>query len=218
MKIVTLLSGGIDSVVMLYQLRAWGHDVHPIWFDYQQRGQAEEYRAAFEVCRRLRLDAYAQPVPMFFAKESTPLLQHGPVVPDGPSDDPLQAVTVVPMRNTLFLSFAAALALVRDADAIAYGATDGDTAIYPDCRFDFVCRYRDLLRTATEDKVTIMAPFVEKAKADVVRIGHDLEVPLGVTYSCYRGGAQHCGRCGACSGRRAAFAAAGVPDPTSYLE
>jgi len=214
MKTVALLSGGIDSVVMLYQLQAWGHDVMPMIFDYGQRAEPRERRAAYEICRRLRLDAVDQHFPLKFLHDAA--LLHVAELPDAPADDPSQRVTVVPMRNTIMLSFAAALAMSANGDAVAYGATHGDAAVYPDCRFDFVCRYRDLLRTATEGRVAIMAPFVEKTKSDVVKLGAQFDVPFQETWSCYADGADHCGRCGACQGRRQAFAEAGIVDPTTY--
>ncbi len=124
--------------------------------------------------------------------------------------------TVVPNRNMILLALAAGWAISQKADAIAYAAHGGDHAIYPDCRPEFAEAMRHAIGLADWHRVELLRPFVTLTKADIVRRGAELGAPLGSTWSCYRGGARHCGRCGTCVERREAFALAGVPDPTDY--
>jgi 7-cyano-7-deazaguanine synthase len=139
-------------------------------------------------------------------------------VADGHYTEETMKSTVVPNRNMILLALTTGYALSIAADQVAYAAHSGDHAIYPDCRNEFA----DAMATAIElcdwKTVTLVRPFVDWTKADIVRRGHDLAVPFEQTWSCYKGGERHCGRCGTCIERREAFDLAGVEDPTSYGE
>jgi 7-cyano-7-deazaguanine synthase len=124
--------------------------------------------------------------------------------------------TVVPNRNMIFLSVATGHALSIKAGQIAYAAHSGDHAIYPDCRNEFADAMATAIELADWEKVTLIRPFVDWTKADIVRRGAALNVPFVKTWSCYKGGDVHCGRCGTCIERREAFDLAGVTDPTRY--
>jgi 7-cyano-7-deazaguanine synthase len=106
------------------------------------------------------------------------------------------------------------------AEAIALGIHAGDHAIYPDCRPEFVDALEHLAKVANDgfipEKFTVLTPMVHWSKADIVRRGVELGVPFVETWSCYRGGERHCGRCGTCFERREAFELARVTDPTVY--
>jgi 7-cyano-7-deazaguanine synthase len=134
--------------------------------------------------------------------------------------DESMRTTVVPNRNAIMLDIAVAVAVVRKADAVAFGAHAGDHAVYPDCRPEFVERFTRSARTANEGLLVkefeILAPFLTQSKTDIVRIGVALGVPFERTWSCYRGEAVHCGTCGTCTERKEAFDQNGIPDPTSY--
>ena len=116
----------------------------------------------------------------------------------------------------ILLALAAGWAISQKADAVAYAAHSGDHAIYPDCRSEFADAMRHAIGLADWHKVDLIRPFVEFTKADVVRRGAALGVPFAETWSCYKGKALHCGRCGTCVERREAFYLAGVADPTPY--
>ena len=139
-------------------------------------------------------------------------------VPDGHYADESMKITVVPNRNAIMLSIACALAVTRDAGAVAFGAHTGDHFIYPDCRPAFVRAYQTMLNLVVEGlaSIEILTPFLSMTKADIVRLGAALHVPFERTWSCYKGGALHCGTCGTCHERREAFALADVDDPTLY--
>jgi 7-cyano-7-deazaguanine synthase len=127
-------------------------------------------------------------------------------------------VTVVPNRNAIMLSIAYGIASAQKADAVAAAFHGGDHFIYPDCRPGFVKVFEEMQNHALEglSAIKLLAPFVNSTKADIVAEGAKLNVPFEHTWSCYKGGAQHCGRCGTCVERREAFDIAGVKDPTIY--
>lgn len=125
-------------------------------------------------------------------------------------------VTVVPNRNMIMLSVAAGWAISQGFDQVAFGAHSGDHAIYPDCREEFAEAVDRAMSLADWHRVRLVRPFVRMTKADIVKRGADLHVPFQSTWSCYKGAAQQCGRCGTCVERREAFYLAGVVDPTDY--
>jgi 7-cyano-7-deazaguanine synthase len=124
--------------------------------------------------------------------------------------------TVVPNRNMILLALATGHALSIGAQQVAYAAHSGDHAIYPDCRNEFADAMARAMALCDWSQVELYRPFVDWTKADIVRRGAELGVPFGQTWSCYKGGNKHCGRCGTCIERREAFDLAGVEDPTNY--
>ena len=218
MKVVAIFSGGMDSSTMLYQLRAQGHEVKAIGFDYGQR-HAVELKAAKAIASHAGV-----------AYETVDLRSLGPViagqssqvnldveVPDGHYTEESMKATVVPNRNMIMLSVAVAHAISIEFDAIAYGAHAGDHTIYPDCRTEFVDAMKTVIGLCDWKQVELLTPFVAVSKSDIAKIGGELQVPFGMTWSCYKGGTTHCGSCGTCVERREAFELAGIKDPTSYL-
>jgi 7-cyano-7-deazaguanine synthase len=130
--------------------------------------------------------------------------------------------TAVPNRNAIFVALAVGVAVAEGARAVALGIHSGDHPVYPDCRPEFVAAAERLAIVANEGFIVggfqLLTPFLRWTKADIVRRAADLDVPVADTWSCYRGGAKHCGRCGTCVERHEAFALAGVNDPTDYEE
>jgi 7-cyano-7-deazaguanine synthase len=205
MKTVVLLSGGVDSTVLLYRTTG---EVIALTVDYGQRQREQELDAARTICeaRGVRLIAWDIP----------DLQRLLPDVPDGHPADVVMTAMIVPNRNTVLLALATAVEVDERADVIAFAAHRGDAAIYPDCRPAFVDAFREVVRLGTDRPLHVAAPFLHATKADIVREGRAINVPFALTYSCYRGAPTHCGTCGACAGRREAFRLAGVPDPTGY--
>lgn len=225
-KVVVLVSGGMDSAVLLYHLKH-ENEVMGLSIHYGQR-HAKELDAAQAICREARVPYIALDLsniqPLLAGSSQTDARV---AVPAGNYDDPAMRVTVVPNRNMILLSVAAAAVIGwahelgdgRGPKAVAYAAHSGDHAIYPDCRYEFVETMREAFHLCHyDDGVKLWTPFVESTKADLVRRGHYLGVPFHLTWSCYRGGEKHCGRCGTCRERIEAFSLAGVPDPTIYEE
>lgn len=207
MNIVALLSGGLDSTTLVYDLIRDGHTVTPIGFNYGQR-HARELESARTICAGLGVPYRVIPM--------ADLQAFKPPIPDGHYEEESMKANVWPGRNTVMLSLACGVAVDGQYDAVAYAAHGGDHAIYPDCRPAYVEAMRDVFKLGNWHPVDLVAPYVEITKADIVRIGAGLKVPFGVTWSCYRGGAAHCGTCGTCTERREAFQLAGVDDPTVY--
>lgn len=186
--VVHLLSGGLDSVVMLYDLVGQGCNVHAILFDYKQR-HVQELTWAKHHCHRLGILYTTVEVPQLRGSELT----------DG------KGGMVVPNRNAIFLSLAVNLAVAANADEITYACNSDDEANFPDCRMAFVQTFNNMLRTA-EINIEVCAPYIDKSKAWIARRGEDLGVNFTETWSCYRGGIQPCGECGACLKRKEALA------------
>lgn len=218
MNVVVIFSGGMDSTTLLYELREAGHAVKAISFDYGQRHRVELDRAAAiaaaaEVsyeCIDLRA------LGAVIAGQSSQL-NAAVEVPDGHYSEESMKATVVPNRNMIMLAVAVGHAISIDYQAVAYGAHAGDHAIYPDCRREFVDAMRHAIALCDWQKVELMTPYVDKSKSDICVIGAALQVPFDQTWSCYKGGKVHCGRCGTCVERKEAFALADVIDPTEYL-
>ncbi len=217
-KCVLCYSGGLDSTVLLYQLRKEGYDVHCLSVNYGQRHD-REVNHALRLCKELNVDFRT----IYIDLKRTVLLDckssqinDSVPVPDGHYTDETMKATIVPNRNMILLSLATALAISLKAPIIAYAAHAGDHAIYPDCRPEFVVGMAAVIRCCDWYKPDLITPFLDRSKADIVKLGAELGVPFEKTYSCYKGGEKHCGRCGTCVERRESFQLAGIPDPTEY--
>lgn len=219
-SVVAVVSGGLDSTTMAYSLQAEGYSLVAISFDYGQRHR-KELEFAKQIAADLGapwtlIDLHAAGITGILAGSA--LTDESVAVPDGHYADESMRITVVPNRNAIMLSIACALAVTRDAGAVAFGAHTGDHVIYPDCRPEFVRAFESMVNVAVEGLATIeiLAPFLSMTKSDIVKLGDQLHVPFERTWSCYKGGALHCGTCGTCFERREAFELARVVDPTVY--
>jgi 7-cyano-7-deazaguanine synthase len=216
MRIVTLLSGGLDSSTLLYELRAEGHQVQALAIHYGQR-HAREVSSAYDIAHRACIPFEVIDLhTLGDLLQGSSLTDHAVPVPEGHYEDESMKQTVVPNRNMLLLAAAGAVAIARQADAVAYAAHAGDHAIYPDCRPAFVDAMATAFALADWRPLQLLRPFIGITKAAIVARGAELGVPFDATWSCYKGGRLHCGRCGTCVERREAFALAGVADPTAY--
>lgn len=219
MKTILILSGGLDSTVLLLSLLQKGQEVLALTINYGQR-HSREIQAATEICRRLNVPHHVADLTSLRkllggSSQTDPNIP----VPHGHYAEENMKQTVVPNRNMIMLSIAGAWAISTKADQIAYAAHGGDHAIYPDCRETFVRPLAEALINADWHPVRIERPFLEMSKADIAKLGAHIDPSLsilGLTYSCYEGGEQHCGLCGTCQERRVAFRDAGVQDPTCY--
>lgn len=224
---VVLLSGGLDSATTLALAIAAGYRVHAISFEYGQRHRAELKAAARvaehagAVHRVIRLDPDA-----FAGSALTDASQAVPETPDGsmPEDAGIPA-TYVPARNTIFLAYALGYAEVVGSSDIVIGVNAVDYSGYPDCRPEFIDAFQAMANLATRSAIEgqqlrVHAPLVDLSKAQIVALGLANGVDYSLTVSCYQADSQGraCGRCDSCRYRQAGFAAAGVADPTHYLE
>lgn len=218
--VVAVVSGGLDSVTMAYALAREVERMTVLSVDYGQRHVRELECAALAATRLGAAHEVADLRQVGSLLSGSALTDDTVEVPDGHYTDDSMRATVVPNRNAILLSVATGVAVAAGADAVAFGAHGGDHPIYPDCRPAFVRAFEDLARVANEgfldDDFAVLAPFLDRTKADIVAEGSRLGVPFADTWSCYRGHDRHCGTCGTCVERREAFALAGVPDPTAY--
>jgi 7-cyano-7-deazaguanine synthase len=220
MKVVSLLSGGLDSTTLLAKLVDEKHEVYPVNIDYGQRHVIER-AAAIRIAERMteaplllvNLDEALKPI---LFRSNSALVNPDIPVPDGHYTDESMAITVVPNRNMMLLSIATAYAVSIGAQEVAYAPHAGDHARYPDCRPSFVHAMESAIGLCDESPIRLYTPFLNLTKTDIVRYGTLIGAPLELTYSCYKGGANHCGRCGTCVERSLAFIEAGVKDPTFY--
>jgi 7-cyano-7-deazaguanine synthase len=215
---VAVLSGGLDSTVLVGHLLEHGHEVTALSVNYGQR-HSRELRAAANVAEHYGIHHVVLPAPELATLLGGSALTspHVPV-PDGHYAEDSMKATIVPNRNAILLSMAAGYAFAIGHNAIGFGAHAGDHPVYPDCRPGFVTALEAALVLGSDwpRGFSIHAPFLTVDKTEIVRIGRKLGAPLHLTWSCYKGGLLHCGTCGTCTERREAFELAGAPDPTRY--
>jgi 7-cyano-7-deazaguanine synthase len=215
-SVVVLLSGGMDSVTAFYDA-AERHEIRAaLSFHYGAKHNEREIAFAALHCARLRV--VHRVVPLDFIGEffQSHLLRGGGEIPKGHYEAETMKQTVVPFRNGIMLSIAAGFAESVQAQALVIAAHAGDHAIYPDCREEFMRSMGEAIRLGTYAEIEVLRPFIAMSKADIARRGQALGVDFAQTWSCYVGGAVHCGECGTCVERREAFLLAGVKDPTEY--
>ena len=216
-KAVVLLSGGLDSAVALYLAKSQGYELHAISFDYGQRHN-RELEAAKAIAKKAGVINH-QIVTLKLDKWGGSSLTDSAIqVEDGDINRNDIPVTYVPARNMVFLSVAASLAEAIGAQNIFIGVSEVDYSGYVDCRQEFIDSMEKAINLGTvmgaekNQPIKTHAPFVNKTKAEEIKLGVELGVDFGLTWSCYRGGEKPCGKCDSCLLRAKAFADAGVID------
>ena len=226
-KAIVLLSGGLDSTTMLAIARSQGFEVAALTFGYGQRHHAEveSARRTAESLGAVDHTVIYSDLRVFGGSALTDSID----IPKGRTVDEMNAAipaTYVPARNTIFLSYALALAEVREAFDIFIGVNSLDYNGYPDCRPEYIAAYQAMANLATAQttqsgrKLTIHTPLIQKTKAEIVQLGSELGVDYAATVSCYEAddAGKACGECDACILRRQGFEHAGLPDPTRYAD
>jgi len=213
---VIIVSGGMDSVTLLHEYRE--RIALAITFDYGSNHALREIACAQENCKALGVEHIIIPLGFMHEHFNSSLLQGAGAIPEGHYEDENMKSTVVPFRNGIMLSIACGLAESRGLKFVMIANHGGDHAIYPDCRATFIESMSEAMSYGTYERVRILAPYTGITKADICAKGAALGVDYSKTYSCYKGGEIHCGKCGTCVERKEAFALAGVTDPTKYEE
>ena len=220
-KAIVLLSGGLDSATCLAIALAKGLRVVALSFDYGQRHHVE-----LDASRRVAEIAHVprRVIEIDLRQFGHSALTSNIAVPKRGVDVTTIPVTYVPARNTIFLSYALAMAEVEDASSIYIGVNALDYSGYPDCRPEFISAFQRVADVATKrtiegQSVKIEAPLQYLSKAEIIARGVSLGVDYSVTISCYDPDASGaaCGACDSCQLRRSGFASAGVSDPTRYM-
>lgn len=221
MKAVVVASGGMDSATLTWHYAAQGYDLILVGFDYGQRHR-KELESLHKIAAHHNAEARIVTLPIRDLLHGSALTSDDVDVPDGHYAQDTMKATVVPNRNAIMLSIATGVAVAEGAQIVATGVHAGDHFIYPDCRPAFFIPFADAMNHANEgfvvDGFRVEAPFINMSKAEIAALGDSLGVDYGITWSCYKGGDIHCGRCGTCVERIEAFLDAGVEDPTEYAD
>lgn len=213
---IIILSGGLDSTTMLYEYK---DDIAlALSFDYGSNHNARELAFARLHCERLGIPHIIIPLDFIHQYFRSSLLEGADAIPEGNYDDDNMRSTVVPFRNGIMLAIAAGMAETRGLSRIMMANHAGDHAIYPDCRPGFVNAMSSAISNGTYDGIDIFAPYTGITKTDIARRGATLGLDYSETWSCYKGGEKHCGKCGTCTERREALHDAGIKDTTEYEE
>ena len=229
MKVVPIVSGGLDSVTLLYYLLDSHVTVdHMVSFNYGQRHKKElefaKLHAESLSINHHIIDLYHSGLYGVLCGSGSSLVDETVDVPEGHYAADNMKATVVPNRNMMMLAIAGSVAVATDANAVVTGVHAGDHFIYPDCRPEFIEAMDIAMVHGNEGfgsgKTHILAPFVHWTKNDIAKRAFELNVPIEKTWSCYKGGAIHCGKCGTCVERLEALTDAshelGTSDPTEY--
>ena len=211
---IIVLSGGMDSTTLLYEYQS--RIALAVSFDYGSNHNQRELAFAALHCERLGIKHLIIPLDFIHRYFHSSLLSGAEAVPEGNYDDENMRSTVVPFRNGIMLAVAAGLAEDNGLQQIMMANHAGDHAIYPDCRPAFVQAMDEAVHAGTYNGVRLFTPYTSLTKADIARRGKVLGIDYSETWSCYKGGEHHCGKCGTCTERIEALQEAGVEDRTVY--
>ena len=224
MKALVLSSGGVDSTTALgLAVKKFGRETVIALSVFYGQKHDKEIKASTAVADYYGVEHLFLDLSVIFKDSNCSLLRHSTEeIPEESYAEQIKRTegekpvsTYVPFRNGLFLSSAASIALSRDCGVIYYGAHADDSAgaAYPDCSPVFNNAMNEAIWEGSGHQLRIEAPFVNVSKAEVVRMGLEIGVPYELTWSCYEGGEEPCGKCATCIDRAAAFAANHVEDP-----
>ena len=211
---VIIVSGGMDSITLLYDHKdeiALG-----ISFDYGSNHNAREIPFAKMHCERLGIKHITINLDFMHQYFKSSLLDGAEAIPEGHYADDNMKSTVVPFRNGIMLSIAIGIAESNNLDQVFIANHGGDHTIYPDCRPEFINAIDAAATAGTYNNVKVVAPYTKITESDIARIGKKLGIDYTETWSCYKGGEVHCGKCGTCVERKEALAEAGIDDKTIY--
>ena len=206
----------MDSITMLYEYKeriALG-----ISFDYGSNHNAREIPFAAMHCERLGIKHIVINLGFMHQYFKSSLLEGAEAIPEGNYDEENMKSTVVPFRNGIMLSIAAGVAESNGLKYVMMANHGGDHTIYPDCRPEFVSAMSEATRLGTYPGIEVLDPYTGITKSDIARHGKALGIDYAETWSCYKGGEHHCGKCGTCRERIEALADAGIEDHTVYDE
>lgn len=211
-----VLSGGMDSTTMLHDYAS--EIALAVTFHYGSNHNEREAFWARYHCRQLGIELVEIDLSFMGQHFQSSLLSGADSIPEGHYTDATMKSTVVPFRNGIMLSVAAGLAESRGLRSVMLANHAGDHAIYPDCRPGFIDAMGKAIGEGTYEHIELRAPYTNLTKGQIALRGKELGIDYSTTYSCYKGGEKHCGKCGTCVERREALAEAGIPDPTIYEE
>ncbi|QKJ26455.1 7-cyano-7-deazaguanine synthase QueC [Aliarcobacter cibarius] len=220
-KAVVILSGGMDSTLSSYIAKNSGYELIAVHFNYGQRTQERELKAFRDICEKLNvLNKYEIDIPFFTQIGASALTDKTIDVPTSGIEKGIVPITYVPFRNGIFLSIASAIAEKEEASAIYIGVVEEDSSGYPDCSDNFIQDMNKAINEGTKEdtKIRIITPLVHLSKTQIVEESIKLNVPLNLTWSCYKEEIEACGVCDSCRLRLNGFKNANAIDPIKYKE
>jgi len=217
-KAVCIMSGGMDSTLSAYIMKDEGYEIIAVHFNYDQRTQAKELECFENICTSLHVkQKYILDLDFFKQLGASALTDKTIEVPTKGVEEGVP-VTYVPFRNGIFLSMAAAIAEKEGAQVISIGVVEEDSSGYPDCKEEYIKAMQKAINLGTKDEtnIEIKMPLVHLKKSQIVQEALKLNVPLELTWSCYKNEEKACGVCDSCRLRLNGFETAGVTDPIPY--
>ncbi|OQY40448.1 MAG: 7-cyano-7-deazaguanine synthase QueC [Spirochaetaceae bacterium 4572_7] len=217
-KALCVMSGGMDSTLSAYMMKNDGYEIIAVHFNYDQRTQTKELECFNSICNDLNVkEKYILDLDFFKQLGASALTDKSIDVPIGGVEKGVP-ITYVPFRNGIFLSMAAAIAEKEGAEVISIGVVEEDSSGYPDCRESYIRSMQDSINLGTKDEtnIEIKMPLVHLQKSQIVQESLKLDVPLHLTWSCYKNEDRACGVCDSCRLRLNGFSLAGEKDPIEY--
>lgn len=223
-KAISVLSGGLDSVVAT-SVYAKDYDIHAITFDYGQKAAEKEIKTTAKICEKMGFEHSVIKLP-WLSKISNSSLNSNEEIPsltDEDLDDLEKCSNTassvwVPGRNVVFTAIATSFAESIGAEIIIVGWDKEEAATFPDNSKEFLNAFNNLLDIGSPDEIKIKAPAIDLDKKEIVELGHKVNAPMDLSYSCYSGEDKHCGVCESCMRRKRAFKQVNIDDPTEYLQ
>ena len=204
----------MDSVTMMYEYAE--QIALAVSFDYGSNHNKKEIEFAKLHCERLGIRHLIIPLAFMGQYFKSSLLDGADAIPEGHYTAENMKSTVVPFRNGIMLGVACGLAESNGLKKVLIANHGGDHTIYPDCRPEFINAMSSAMTLGTDTHVEVFAPYTNITKSDIARHGKTLGIDYSETWSCYKGGDKHCGKCGTCVERIEALAEAGIEDTTEY--
>jgi len=217
-KAVCIMSGGMDSTLSAYMAKQAGYEIIAVHFNYDQRTQDKELECFNNICDDLKvINKYILDLDFFKHLGASALTDKSLSVPTSGVEEGVP-ITYVPFRNGIFLSMAAAIAEKEGAQILSIGVVEEDSSGYPDCREEYIVAMQNAINLGTKDetKIEIKMPLVHLQKSQIVQESIYLDVPLALTWSCYKNEKKACGVCDSCRLRLNGFNIAGKKDPIEY--
>ena len=211
-----IVSGGMDSITMLNEFA--NEIALAVTFNYGSNHAEKEIPFAKLHCERLGIKHLVIPLDFMHQYFKSSLLEGAEAIPEGHYAAENIKSTVVPFRNGIMLAIACGIAESNGLHKVMIANHAGDHAIYPDCRATFIEAMSEAMSYGTYENIKIVAPYTGISKTDIARRGNEIGVNYAETWSCYKGGEKHCGKCGTCVERKEALHDAGIEDPTEYEE
>ena len=218
-KAVCIMSGGMDSTLSAYMMKNDGYEIIGVHFNYDQRTESKELKCFEAICKSLDVkEKYVLDLDFFKQLGASALTDKNIEVPISGVEEGVP-VTYVPFRNGIFLSMASAIAEKEGAEVISIGVVEEDSSGYPDCRESYIKSMENAINLGTKDEtnIEIKMALVHLKKSQIVEESLKLNVPLELTWSCYKNSDEACGVCDSCRLRLNGFKIAGVKDPIKYI-